>query len=114
MILRANELTKTNPLFFQNVFDCLYNFNCENVIQGGDFNLVLDTQKDKLGGLSRTHQSSLKVILEQPKSLELVDIWRYPESGRKTFSLEDKKGQGYIVDSCIRQRRTLSDFDQIG
>ena len=114
MILRANELTKTNPLFFQNVFDCLYNFNCENVIQGGDFNLVLDTEKNKLGGLSRTRQSSLKVILEQPKSLELVDIWRYQNPEEKHFHLKIKKGLGYIVDSCIRQRRTLSDFDQIG
>ena len=36
-----------NPTFFQNLLDRILSFECEEVIMGGDFNLVLDVQKDK-------------------------------------------------------------------
>ena len=37
-------------------------FRGEEIIIGGDFNLVLDVEKDKRGGLARTHQKAWKVI----------------------------------------------------
>ena len=39
-----------NPFFFENVFKHLFTFECEEIILGGDFNLVLDVQKDKKDG----------------------------------------------------------------
>ena len=39
-----------DPFFFENVFNHLLTFECEETILGGDFNLVLDVQKDKKGG----------------------------------------------------------------
>ena len=30
-------------------------FRCEEIILGGDFNLVMDVKKDKKGGKSTTH-----------------------------------------------------------
>ena len=35
------------PTFFQNLLDRILSFECEEVIIGGDFNLVMDVQKDK-------------------------------------------------------------------
>ena len=43
---------------------------------GGDFNLVLDVDKDKKGGLARTHKKSLEVINDFSENLDLIDAWR--------------------------------------
>ena len=51
-----------DPNFFHSFFDHLSSFRGEEIIIGGDFNLVLDVKKDKRGGLARTHQKALKVI----------------------------------------------------
>ena len=66
--------------FFQVFFDNLSNFKCEEIIIGGDFNLVLDVEKDKRGGLA-------KIIRDFSENLGLTDIWRLlnPEAGRYTW-----------------------------
>ena len=39
-----------------------YLFRCDEVIIGGDYNLVLDVENDKKGGLAKTHKKPLEVI----------------------------------------------------
>ena len=62
-------------------------FKCDEIIIGGDFNLVLDVEKDKKGGLARTHKKSLEVINSASESLDLVDAWRVlnPDSSKFTW-----------------------------
>ena len=36
-----------NPAFFLNFFDHLTDFKCDDIVIGGDYNLVLDLEKDK-------------------------------------------------------------------
>ena len=50
------------PTFFQNILNQLLCFACSEIILGGDFNLVIDVQKDKKGGRPVTHKNSLKEI----------------------------------------------------
>ena len=76
-----------DPNFFQFFFDQLLSFKSEEIIIGGDFNLlVLDVEKDKRSGLARTHQKALKVIQDLSENLGLTDIWRLfnPEARRYT------------------------------
>ena len=76
-----------NSLFFQNFFEHLSEFNCDDIIIGGDFNLVLDIEKDKKGGLPKTHENSLKIIKDFSENLDLLDPWRvlYPDEYRYTW-----------------------------
>ena len=76
-----------DPKFFQLLFEHLSVFRSEEIIIGGDFNLVLDPEKDKKGGLARTHKNALKVIKDLSEDLELVDVWRTlnPETKRYTW-----------------------------
>ena len=68
--VNGKQLTLTNIYapnnddsnFFTSVFSHLADFKCDEIIIGGDFNLVLDVEKDKKGGLARTHKKSLEVI----------------------------------------------------
>ena len=43
---RIYALNEGNPLFFWNFFVCLSDFECKDIIIGGDFNLVMDIEKD--------------------------------------------------------------------
>ena len=43
----------------------------------GDFNLVIDTDKDKKGGQPRTHRHSLKIVQDIAEKLDLTDIWKF-------------------------------------
>ena len=65
-----------DPSFFKQIFDHLHDFACEEVILGGDFNLVLDVKEDNKGGLPRTYQNALKIINQNCEELNLIDIWR--------------------------------------
>ena len=49
-----------DPNFCLNFFDHLNDFECDNVVIGGDFNLVLNLDIDKKGGLARTHTETVK------------------------------------------------------
>ena len=50
------------PTFFEQIQDLLASFECEQIIFGGDFNLILDIIKDKSGGKKTTHFKSLKKL----------------------------------------------------
>ena len=43
-----------NPAFFEYFFYRLSDFNCDDIVIGGDFNLVFDLEKDKKGGFGET------------------------------------------------------------
>ena len=61
-IALANVYTHNDhdPNFFKSFFEHLSDFQCEGIIIGGDFNFVLDLEKDKKGGLARTHRKGPK------------------------------------------------------
>ena len=45
-------LNDDDPDFFDNFFSHLQDFHCDDIILGGDFNLVLNLEKDNKGDLS--------------------------------------------------------------
>ena len=75
------------PAFFQNFFEHLLDCRCDDLIIGGDFNLVLDLNKDKKGGRSKTHSNSVKTLQSFITELSLVDAWRVlnPDISRYTW-----------------------------
>ena len=72
-----------DPGFFERFHDHLRG----HLIIGGDFNLVLDTDIDKKGGLAKTHTKTVKVIKDHMAELDLVDVWRLsnPDGRRYTW-----------------------------
>ena len=65
-----------DPNFFLNFFDHLNDFQCDEVIIGGDLNLVLGLDMDKKGGLAKTHTESVKILKDFCAQFELLDAWR--------------------------------------
>ena len=85
---KAKFLVK-NPSagFFERFHNHLRDFQCDDVIIGGDFNLVLDIDIDKKGGLAKTHTKAVQVIKDHMAELDLVDVWRLlnPDGRRYTW-----------------------------
>ena len=62
-------------------------FECDDIIIGGDFNLVLNIEMDKKGGLAKMHTKAVKVNKDYMAKLDLVDAWRLlnPDGRRYTW-----------------------------
>ena len=80
-----------NPTFFKNVLNQLTSFECGEIVLGGDYNLVLEVKKDKIGGNPKTHKNSLKEVLYIANFLDLVDIWRIFNPDAKIFTRRRRK-----------------------
>ena len=78
---------RTIQVFFERFHNHLRDFQCDDIIIGGDFNLVLDIEMDKKGGLAKTHAKAVKVIKDYMAELDLVDAWRLlnPDGRRYTW-----------------------------
>ena len=61
-------------VFFNNNFT--FQPNDDDIVLGGDFNLVLNLEKDKKGGLAKTHTKAATVINDHATKFDLVDAWR--------------------------------------
>ena len=79
-----------DPTFLKQFFYHLH-FVCEEIILGGDFNLVLDFKEDKKGGLPRTYQNALKIIQQNCEELNLIDIWRTMNVDKHRYTWRRKK-----------------------
>lgn len=75
-----------NAEFFLNIINIIENFPNDHRIVGGDFNLVLDLQLDKIGGSFKTHTKSQKTILSWIEETNLVDAWRHKNPNLKKFT----------------------------
>ena len=68
---------KEDPHFFQNVKNRILEFDCDNIILGGDFNLIKNAKLDKEGGiLGTSHPKALTEVEKIQINLDLSDIWR--------------------------------------
>ena len=72
--------------FFQFLIRQIIDINCSNIVIGGDFNLVLNTELDKTGGTGRTHTRSSNYVKQIIQNHELLDIWRIQHPDAKQFT----------------------------
>ena len=86
----STHQTKMSQPFFEQIQDLLASFECEQIIFGGDFNLILDIIKDKSGRKKTTHFKSLKKLESIMENLDLVDIWRIQNPDTKRYTWRRK------------------------
>ena len=60
--------------FFVDLAALTENIENDNRIIGGDFNVVLNIERDKRGGQAQTHSNSLQVIQTWMEETDLIDI----------------------------------------
>lgn len=99
-----------DPAFFKSLFDHLQDFQGDEIIIGGDFNLVLDIEKDKKGGLAKTHLNAQKTVHEICENLDLVDAWRVLNPEARRFTWRRMRPEIHCrLDFFLVSQSTLSD-----
>ena len=78
------------PAFFEQLQEHFTSFEGEQIIFGGDFNLILDPDKDKSGGNKPKHHKSLKRLESINENLDLVDIWRILNTDARRYTWRRK------------------------
>ena len=80
-----------NPILKKDVLSHLLSFECEEIIPGCDFNLVLDVQNDKNGARLTTNKNSLKDVQNIINLLDLIDVWWVSNPDIKRFTWRRSK-----------------------
>ena len=102
-VLLVNLYAPNNddPEFFINIANKIDEYESDNIIIGGDFNLVLDLQQDKIGGALVTHH----------KCRDKSDIWRIHHSNESVFTWHRYKPEPvyvrldfFLVSSSLRYK----------
>lgn len=57
-----------------------------NIVLGGDFNIIQDFNKDKLGGRHHTNFLAKKELMALLNNFDLVDIWRKQNPAVKCYT----------------------------
>ena len=92
------------PDFFINLFENLTCHNNEDIIIGGDFNLVMDPTFDRFNERAKNNDKALAVLKEIMNHYFLCDIWRMQNEATKTYTwqkLYTEKGVKKFLDSRI-------------
>ena len=76
-----------NPIFYENIFKCIQDFDNDKYIVCGDFNLTLDQQLDTYNYLNINNPKSKNLVLEMLDPFDLKDPYRelYPELKKYTW-----------------------------
>ena len=87
--LYAPNEENSQVAFFGNVVNLIHKHKIKNhyeIVIGGDFNTVLDANLDKKGGTEKIKEKSRAKVLRLMETLDLIDIWRIKNPGKKRFT----------------------------
>lgn len=71
---------------FTKIENYLCYHDCNNIIWGGDLNLVLSLHLDRIGGLPQTNFRAREKLIDLMKDFDLIDIWRERNPKCKLFT----------------------------
>ena len=83
---------RDDSLFFQEIINVIEGIPNDNRIIGGDYNLVLDLEKDKKGKAD-TKFNAQKIILAWMDETDLTDIWRHQHPDSRKYTWHGKRGR---------------------
>ena len=101
-----------NPGFFKLLFEQLQTLKCEEMMRND--NLVLAINKDKKGGLAKTHQKSVKVIEHFANELDLVDVWRAQNQEKPRYTWRRRNPGVHCWLDFFLASQTLSNITNAG
>ncbi len=99
-----------NPDFFKECINMIEQFENNSKIIAGDFNLVMDLDMDKKGGLPRTHFKSRDILKTYMEEVELVDIWREQNPDTRKYTWHKLKPSPIFC----RLDMFIVSFDMVG
>ena len=99
-----------DPEFFAKIVKDINEQDCANIILGGDINLVMNTEIDRLGVSSSNtnNKNALEVVNSYAEEVGLVDVWRVrnPEKRRSWHRYHERITHMALADLGGRAGRT--------
>ena len=83
----TKDKLKEQRAFVNYVHDTLVNFIDKTMVIGGDWNIYIDSKKDKSGGIEEVKSESSKELSNIIDQLGLIDIYRFLHPDGKQFYL---------------------------
>ena len=77
LIINLYAPNEDSPDFFLNLSNEIEQRDIKNIIMTGDWNMVIDFNKDTLNYKKLNNPKSNKIVIENKNKLDLIDIWRY-------------------------------------
>jgi exonuclease III len=79
-----------NPSHLEDMINEIHKIEPEKLIVTGDYNLVMNIDIDKKGGLPRTNFKCQKLLKSWMEELELSDIWRIKNPEKRVYTWVSK------------------------
>ena len=96
------------PVFFEIIQNKLEKLDSNNIILGGDFNVVQDYLLDTLNLQNRNNSQAHQKVLELKNDLDLIDPWRNMNPDTKMFTWHNSQNKQsrldyFLISSTILQ-----------
>ena len=82
--------------FLDYVKQLLYNYNGQNIIIGGDFNICLNLEMDKHGGSTERESTYVKNLKALMQETNLINIWRVRNPQIRRYSRREMSKKGLV------------------
>ena len=92
----TKDKLKEQRAFVNYVHDTLVNFIDKPMVIGGDWNIYIDSKKDKFGGIEEVKSESSKELSNMIDHLGLIDIYRFLHPDGKHFTWHNKGTAGLV------------------
>ena len=81
-----------NPEFYKELFKEVQSMECDEILLGGDWNLVMDPSLDYVSYSKINNKKARQTLLDEIQNFELVDIWRTQHCDARNYTWStDKK-----------------------
>ena len=77
---------KDEPQFYRQVDDVLENVDCDHIVIGGDFNFIMDAEKDCYGYAREHNVNDRREFKYICNKHSLIDIWREQNPNSNIFT----------------------------
>ena len=74
-----------DPEYFKKIIYELRNHECTNIVMGGDFNMVMDSDIDSVNR-NPSHQRAREVLLQLCEEFDMIDCWRTLNPQKKLYT----------------------------
>lgn len=106
-IVNVYSPNQDNPTFFQRAFEMADSFGNDLRLIAGDFNTVLDLDRDIQGGKGCSNSRTRSYILDYMSNNDFVDIWRLrnPDLFHYTFATDNLRERidFFLLSSALAQ-----------
>lgn len=94
-----------NPCFYEQIKKDIQEFQNDSIILTGDFNLIMDKQKDTKNYFNINNPKARQKVLDICEEFNLVDVWRELNIEKKQFTwrTKDRSKQGRLLFSNFRK-----------